>query len=341
MAQELREGDGKAGIARAGKRKWGYDPAQVDAFLERAHALYDSEGIRLTQRDIQSVSFDLTKDGYVIAQVDAALNRLERAVVDKQTAREIAQHGRVTWKAQTENLYQQILEHVEREQGERFKPGEAKQPSYDKKQVDRLTDQIVDKVAASLGVDGVTEDDVRDLADLNAVSVSNVIFTQRKGKKGYDERQVDYFLNARVSCSAVLSPMLESVALPPTSQPLLRPRLPQQRWQPRRKPFRRCSLPMHSARLLTHVSHLRPPPLMVRSMLCIRPNRICLWLVLQLSRPITRLLQRHISRRHTHLLRPQHRSLWPPMHRRSEQNLPPRPRLLRRFLRFLWLRQLR
>ena len=115
MAQELREGDGKAGIARAGKRKWGYDPAQVDAFLERAHALYDSEGIRLTQRDIQSVSFDLTKDGYVIAQVDAALNRLERAVVDKQTAWEIAQHGRVTWKAQTENLYQQILEHVERE----------------------------------------------------------------------------------------------------------------------------------------------------------------------------------------------------------------------------------
>ena len=51
---------------------------------------------------------------------------------------------------------------------------------------------------------------------------------------------------------------LESVALPPTSQPLLRPRLPQQRWQPRRKPFRRCSLPMHSARLPTHVSHLRP-----------------------------------------------------------------------------------
>lgn len=202
MAQELREGDGKAGIARAGKRKWGYDPAQVDAFLERAHALYDSEGIQLTQRDIQAVSFDLTKDGYVIAQVDAALNRLERAVVDKQTAWEIAQHGRVTWKAQTENLYQQVVAHVEREPGERFKPGEPKQPSYDKKQVDRIVDQIVDKAAASLGVDGVTQDDVRDLADLNANSVSNVIFTQRKGKKGYDERQVDYFLNA---CIQLLS----------------------------------------------------------------------------------------------------------------------------------------
>ena len=45
----------------AGKRKWGYDPAQVDAFLERAHALYDSEGMNLTQHDIQNVSFDLRK----------------------------------------------------------------------------------------------------------------------------------------------------------------------------------------------------------------------------------------------------------------------------------------
>ena len=59
-----------------------------------------------------------------------------------------------------------------------------------------------------MGVDGVTEDDVRSLADLNANTVNNVIFTQRKGKKGYDERQVDYFLNA---CVQLLS-RLESYA---------------------------------------------------------------------------------------------------------------------------------
>lgn len=208
MAQELREGDGKSGIARAGKRKWGYDPAQVDAFLERAHALYDSEGMNLTQHDIQNVSFDLRKNGYVIAQVDAALGRLERAVVDKQTTWEIAQHGRVTWKAKTEKLYHEVQNHAERNERERFKSGVPKQPSYDKKQVDRLVDQIVDKAAAALGVDGVTEDDVRSLADLNADTVNNVIFTQRKGKRGYDERQVDYFLNA---CVQLLS-RLESYA---------------------------------------------------------------------------------------------------------------------------------
>ena len=208
MAQELQSGDNPAGIARAGKRKWGYDPSQVDAFLERAHALYDSEGARLTQQDIQDVSFDLAKDGYVIAQVDAALARLERAVVDKRTAWEISQQGRVAWKAQTESLYRQIIAHAERDEGERFKPGEPKQPSYDKKQVDSLTDQIVDKAAAALGVDGVSDEDVRALADLNAASVSNVVFTQRKGPKGYDERQVDYYLH---SCVQLMS-RLESYA---------------------------------------------------------------------------------------------------------------------------------
>lgn len=144
----------------------------------------------------------------MIAQVDAALGRLERAVVDKQTTWEIAQHGRVTWKAKTEKLYHEVQNHAERNERERFKSGAPKQPSYDKKQVDRLVDQIVDKAAAALGVDGVTEDDVRSLADLNADTVNNVIFTQRKGKRGYDERQVDYFLNA---CVQLLS-RLESYA---------------------------------------------------------------------------------------------------------------------------------
>ena len=76
------------------------------------------------------------------------------------------------------------------------------------KQVDRLIDQIVDKAAAGLGVDGVSEQDVRKLADLNSGAVSNVVFTQRKGKNGYDERQVDYYLN---SCVQLLS-RLESFA---------------------------------------------------------------------------------------------------------------------------------
>ena len=95
MAQEPETEKNASGIAHAAKRKWGYDAEQVDAFLERAHMLYEGEGAQLTQHDIQNVSFELVKGGYVIAQVDAALARLERAVVDKQTTWEISQHGRV------------------------------------------------------------------------------------------------------------------------------------------------------------------------------------------------------------------------------------------------------
>lgn len=208
MAQEPEAGRNASGVARTGKRKWGYDPAQVDAFLERAHKLYESEGVQLTQHDIQNVSFDLVKGGYVIAQVDAALSRLERAVVDKQTTWEISQHGRVAWKAQTEALYRQLNEHADRKAGERFKPGEPKTPSYDRKQVDRIIDQSMAKAASELDLEKLSREDAKHLVDLNSTSVSNVIFTQRKGKRGYDERQVDYYLS---SCVQLLT-RLESYA---------------------------------------------------------------------------------------------------------------------------------
>lgn len=192
----------EAGIPRAGKRKWGYDPAQVDEFLEKAHKLYDSEGAQLTQRDIQNVSFTPMRGGYVIAQVDAALARLERAVVDKQTTWEISHQGRVAWKARTEELYREIAGHVDREERARFADGKGRAPSYDRKQVDRLCEQIVDKCAAELGLDGASADDAAKLDKITSEYVTDVVFTQRKGRRGYDERQVDYFLN---TCVELLS----------------------------------------------------------------------------------------------------------------------------------------
>jgi DivIVA domain-containing protein len=194
MAQEPDAEKRGSVIALAGKRKWGYDTTQVDDFLEKAHALYESDEPRLGQEDIQNVSFELVKNGYVIAQVDAALARLERAVVDKRTSWEINQHGRVAWRAQTESMFQKYSEHASRAAKERFADGKSKQPSYKRSQVDRLIEQISKKLAIELGQQRHA-DDAKELVDLNAKRVSNVIFTQRRGKRGYDERQVDYFLN--------------------------------------------------------------------------------------------------------------------------------------------------
>ena len=93
--QDQTKQDGNLSIPRVGKRKEGYDPAQVDEFLERSHQLYDSPEPRLTQEEIQNTSFSIVKNGYSVAEVDAALTRLEGAVVDKRTQWDVQHYGRV------------------------------------------------------------------------------------------------------------------------------------------------------------------------------------------------------------------------------------------------------
>ncbi|MFT8531440.1 DivIVA domain-containing protein [Bifidobacterium aquikefiri] len=195
MAKKPEANGNGTNIARVGKHKWGYDSQQVDEFLDNAHKLYESPEPKLTQKDIQDVSFGLLKNGYAVGQVDAALARLERAVVDKQTQWEIAQNGRVAWRGQTEAMYRKFMNHCERQEKERFKPGTSNNPSYDRKQVDRLLDQLFQKLSQELGESSTHVQESGELIDLTPNRVSNVVFTQRKGKKGYDERQVDYFLN--------------------------------------------------------------------------------------------------------------------------------------------------
>ncbi len=198
MAQKPDTTRNASAMERVGKRKLGYNVAQVNAFLERAHTLYESDEARLTQKDIQEVSFDLERNGYVIGQVDAALSRLERAVVDKCTEQELAQCGRVAWKARVEALYRKLLQHAQRDYRDRFDRGSSRRPSYARKQVDIMVDQALDKIALMLGHELEWETDKETLQDIDSAYVSNVIFTQKNGKHGYDERQVDYYLNACV-----------------------------------------------------------------------------------------------------------------------------------------------
>lgn len=200
MAKASEQEHNGSTLARAGKRKWGYDTSQVDEFLERVHALYEEDEPKISQSDIQNTAFSLQKNGYVISQVDAALHRLENAVVDKQTQWDIAQAGRVAWQAQTQSLAQTLLPRASRSAKQRFADGPARKPSYDRKQVDRFVDQIVGKLNRELGFDEQPQDNETAQADsqITASSIANVIFTQRKGKHGYAERQVDAYLNRAI-----------------------------------------------------------------------------------------------------------------------------------------------
>lgn len=198
MASKPDTARNSSGIERVGKRKKGYSVEQVNDFLERAHSLYESSDISLTQKDIQDVSFDLEDEGYAIPQVDAALSRLERAVVDKTTQYEISNRGKVVWKAQADEEYRVLLSHSQRDYKMRFDSAQSRKPSYDKKQVDDVVNKSLDKIAILLGYNPVWGSSLSDLDTIDAMFVSNVLFTQRSGKHGYDERQVDYYLNACV-----------------------------------------------------------------------------------------------------------------------------------------------
>lgn len=182
-------------IDLAGNRKWGYKVSEVDDFLARAHDLYEREEPALTQEEIQLQSFDLEKNGYVIGQVDATLVRLERAVADKQTQWDLLHEGRGVWQRKTSDLAETLRARAEREPRDRFKAGLKKTPSYDKKQVDALVDQAWAHISESLGLSSAAVEKPKGTDDVDTAKVANVIFTQRKGPRGYDEASVDAYLN--------------------------------------------------------------------------------------------------------------------------------------------------
>ena len=181
-------------IERAGKHKWGYNIAQVDEFLDRTHSMYESSTPVLTQEDIQLASFDLEKNGYVISQVDAVLIRLEKAVVDQRTQFALSTTGQSAWQKDLLALARTLQERAEAEPKQRFDRGTHRQPSYDMKQVDQIVSQAWTRIAEQIGID-TSAQSAEGAQEITAQRVSNVIFTQRKGRHGYGEASVDAYLN--------------------------------------------------------------------------------------------------------------------------------------------------
>ena len=182
----------------ADKNKWGYDIDQVDEFLDRAHQLYDAPQPQLNQEDIQNVLFTLVRGGYDIEAVDRALLRLEQAAVDKQTSYEISSEGRVAWRTKTVQLAQTLMPRANADNGYRFADGHGKEPSYDRKQVDSFVVNAVTRICDELGIEypqAVSSSNFDSDEDFTPRYVSTILFTQRKGDRGYDEGQVDMYVN--------------------------------------------------------------------------------------------------------------------------------------------------
>lgn len=160
--------------------KTGYDRDQVDDFFDHAREVYEGVATEpLDSTDIQASAFDLVKGGYQTDEVDAALDRLERAFVARARHEVVSTQGSAAWMTQVTEHARTLYSRLSRPDGERFANGARGVPSYDKDDVDDLCDRLVAYFDRT--------------ETLTSAEVRTAQFGRRTGAKGYDEASVDAF----------------------------------------------------------------------------------------------------------------------------------------------------
>jgi DivIVA domain-containing protein len=183
-----------ASFERVARTDYGYNAKQVDQFLQRARVSLETPAAAvhpIRSADVRSVSFDPVKGGYSATAVDAALDRLEDAFARRERDELIAQQGEEAWLRQIGQLSGTLRGRLHRPDGERFRrPVKKKARSYNTKDVDRLCKDLI----------GYLEED----KPLSVDNVRRAVFRQAVGKDGYEETQVDAFLDRVVELMAAI-----------------------------------------------------------------------------------------------------------------------------------------
>ncbi|MGX1791663.1 DivIVA domain-containing protein [Microbacterium sp. NPDC055312] len=163
-------------------RQRGYHRAAVDSFLDSARAAFESSRTDFGADDVRAASFPLVRGGYVIADVDAALARVEDAFAQRARERAIGAIGVDAWVARAREDAQQVLDHLSRPRKKRFARTSILTFGYRMDEVDHVGDRI----SAFL----------RDGEPLDVEQVRSAAFRMQRG--GYREEQVDALLDATV-----------------------------------------------------------------------------------------------------------------------------------------------
>ncbi|BDV30816.1 DivIVA domain-containing protein [Microbacterium terricola] len=163
-------------------REKGYDRAAVDAFLAKARDAFETGDASLTAADVRQVAFPLARNGYAVAQVDAALGRIEDAFAVRERDSAMARVGAHEWVGMARENAQVILDRITRPNGRRFDRVGGLHYGYRRDEVDLVTD----KITAFL----------EDGEPVTVEQVRSVAFRMQRG--GYREAQVDALLDAVV-----------------------------------------------------------------------------------------------------------------------------------------------
>lgn len=185
---------GSSPFERVGRREFGYNIRQVDSFLTKARDFYNSPGNGLepiTSTDVRSIAFDPSKGGYEPRAVDAALDRLEDVFAQRERDQVIESNGEEAWLIHIGRTSAVLRGRLHRPPGERFRrPSGKKSPSYHTGDVDSLCDELL----------GYFERDQPLSVDL----VRRAVFREATGADGYEEAQVDAFLDRVVELMAAI-----------------------------------------------------------------------------------------------------------------------------------------
>lgn len=183
-----------ASFERVPRSEYGYNAKQVDQFLQRARVSLETPKAAthvIKSGDVRAVSFDPVKGGYSAAVVDAALDRLEDAFARRERDELIAASGEDAWLREIGNLSGILRGRLHRPDGERFRrPSKNKARSYSTVDVDRLCRELL----------GYLEED----KPLSVDNVRRAVFRPAVGKEGYEENQVDAFLDRVVELMAAI-----------------------------------------------------------------------------------------------------------------------------------------
>ena len=176
---------GHSSFPLAERGQLGYQPEEVDAFLERARDTYDQGADVLspvTALEIRGLAFPVKKRGYSARFVDAAMDRLEEVFYERERRARMAQIGEEAWWAEVGQLLREVRGRLDRPRGKRFRTRGIFASGYRKSQVDAFLDRVS---ALFAGDDQLTTAEVR-----------GVVFHSQW--RGYNEDQVDALLDAVV-----------------------------------------------------------------------------------------------------------------------------------------------
>ena len=163
-------------------RTRGYHRTAVDTFLASARRAFETGRDEMGAVDVRPASFPLVKGGYVVADVDAALGRVEDAFAAREREQVVRSRGAGAWVEQAREDAQLILDHLARPRRHRFARTGVLTFGYRIDEVDHVTTRIVRYL--------------RDGEGLTAEQLRSAAFRMQRG--GYREEQVDALLDAAI-----------------------------------------------------------------------------------------------------------------------------------------------